>query len=195
MKPPALAVGLLGLALLGLSDGAGAQTAAFEARVGVAWHGDTVCSVLSARSRGPWIASGAVDLILDNLKRSCLDILLVYDYQGQQVTHEGESSPFARLRIEAGHSIMIGGFHSELTAGAGLLPTYIDYGVDRSDLSWEPWYGATLTVRLPGSRTGVQLELGRHRLTQRYYTVDTRALVDEIHRWRPLTRLGVTFPL
>lgn len=204
MKPPALAVGLLGVALLGLPGRVDAQTLAFEARLGLAWHGDTVCGVqrsrgltggVEARTRGPWIVSGAGDLILDNLKWNCIAVELQLDYESQPVTLEGQSSPIARLRVEAGRSIVIGGFHSELTAGAGLLPTFTDYGLGRSDFSWQPWYGGTLTVRLPRSRTGVQLELGRHRLTQRYYAADTRAVVDEIHYWKPLTRLGVTFPI
>lgn len=207
MRPRGPAIVLALGALLGLPAAVEAQRPAWEIRVGVAWHGTTVCNSIGvgrsrgltggieARTRGAWIASAAADLILDNWKLSCIGVELVYDYQGREVTFEGESSPFARLRVEAGHTITIGGFRSELTGGAGLFPTLTYYGVGGNDFSWEPWYGGTLTVRLPGSRTGMQIELGRHRLTRRYYEVGTRALVAEIHYWRPLTRLGVSFPL
>jgi len=193
-------------ALLALPAAVEAQRPAWEMRVGMAWHSDTVCHDrgrshgltlgVEARSREPWIASGAADLFLDNLSWGCFDVgLPEFDYEGRLVSLWGSSRPFARLRVEAGRRVAIGAFRSELTGGVGLLPTWTDYGVDGNDFSWEPWYGGTLTVRLPGSRTGVQIELGRHRMTQRHYEVGTRALVDEIHYWRPLTRLGVTFPL
>jgi len=204
--PRGTAVGLALVALLVLPAGAEAQRPAWEMRAGYAWHSNTLCHYRSrsqgltagieARTRGPWIASGVADLFLDNLSWGCFDVgLPEFDYDGQLVSRWGSSAPFARLGVEVGRRITIGEFRSELTGGAGLLPTVTDYGVGGRDFSWEPWYGGTLTVRLPGSRTGIQLELGRHRLTQRYYEVGTRDLVDEIRYWRPLTRLGMTFPL
>jgi len=198
-------VGLALVALLGLPGDAAAQRPAWQARVGMAWHGNLLCDSLArsrgltagieAKTQGPWIASSSVDLMLDNWGRSCLDVgLPEFNYEGRLVSLRGSAWAGARIKVEAGHAMTIGGFRSELTGGAGLFPTHIDYGPGRSDFRWEPWYGGTLTVRLPRSGTGVQLELGRHRMTQRYYAVDTDALVDEIHYWRAFTRLGVTFP-
>jgi len=199
-------VGLALAVLLGLPAAVEAQRPAWEMRAGMAWHNNLLCNHLGrshgltvgieARTRGPWIASGAADLILDSWGWSCFDVgLPEFDYRGQMVSLRGSAWAGARLGVEVGRQITIGGLRSELTGGAGLLPTLTDYGVGGRAFSWEPWYGGTLTLRLPGSRTGVQLELGRHRLTQRYYAVDTRTTVAEIHYWRPLTRLGVTFPL
>jgi hypothetical protein len=194
------------IALLGLPAVVEAQRPVLEARVGYAWHGSARCHYVTrkrglaagieARTRGAWIASGALDLMLGDWSWGCLDIgLPEFDYEGQLVSLWGESGAGVRIKVEVGHTLVVGPFRWALTAGGGLFPTYIDYGPDRSDFSWQPWYGGTLTTRLPGSGAGVQVELGGHRLTQRYYAVDTGALVDEIHSWKPSVRLGMTFPL
>jgi hypothetical protein len=70
----------------------------------------------------------------------------------------------------------------------------MSYGAGGNDFSWEPWYGGALTVRVPGSSAGLQVEVGRHRLTQRYYEYEGDALIAEFHRWEPLVRLGMAFP-
>ena len=206
MRALGLMIGLFGVTLLGLPDSLAGQSIAFEARVGVAWHGSAPCHHLrrsrglavgiEARTRGAWIASAAVDLMLDDWGYGCLDVgLPEFEYQGRLVSLLGSSVAAARSKVSVGHMITIGGFRSALTGGAGLLPTYTDYGPDRGDFSWQPWYGGTLTVGIQSSGVGVQLELGRHRLTQRYYSVDTDVLVDEVHHWERLIRLGVSIPL
>jgi hypothetical protein len=151
---------------------------------------------IEARTRGTWIASGAIDLMLGDWSYGCLDIgRPEFDYDGQLVGSYGSSVAGLRSKVEVGHTVGFGGLRSALTVGAGLLPTLTDYGPGGNDFSWQPWYGGTLTVRIPGSNSGIQFELGRHRLTQRYYAVGTDALVAEFQYWEHLIRLGISFQL
>lgn len=197
-------LGCLWLALFALPATATAQWPALAARGGYAWYGDAKCSLFSrergltvgaeARTRGPWIASGAIDLLLGGWTYSCLDIGIQTMYDGQQVDIIGSHS-WARARVAVGRALDIAGIRATLSAGAGLIPTSMDRArSDDTDLSWQPWYGGTLAVGIPGSRIGLEFELGRHRVPQRYYAEGTDVLIAEIRRWEPFTGIGIRFP-
>ncbi|MGD8280637.1 MAG: hypothetical protein PVF69_05750, partial [Gemmatimonadota bacterium] len=149
-------------------------------------------SRVEARSRGSWVVSGALDLLLNGY--GCLDIGYQTTYDGQLVDIRGSQS-WGRARAALGHTLDVGGIHSSLTVGAGLIPAMVDRArSDDTDLSWQPWYGGALTVQVPDSRIGIELELGRHRVPQRYYAENSDVVVAEIRHWEPFTRLGITFP-
>lgn len=204
-RPRSVLFGFVSIAVASSPHALAAQWPTFEARIGVAWHGSAPCHDLErhrglalgieARTPGAWIASGALDLMLDDWSWSCLDVgRPEFEYGGQVVSLVGSSGAGVRLKVSVGRTLTIGAFRSTITTGAGLFPTYTDYE-HRGEFSWQPWYGGTLTLRIPDFGTGVQLELGRHRMTQRHYTVDTDILVDEVQYWERFVRLGLSFPL
>lgn len=205
MRPGRFVTVLFFVGLLGMPASLIGQRPTFEARVGLAWHGVSTCHYLSrnrgialgleARARGAWIASVALDLMGD-LSYGCFDVgIPPIDYGGTLVDVRGDSgSGLLRARVALGGSRQILGVRSALTAGAGLSPTITDYDRGGRGFSWQPWYGGTLTLRVPGTDIGLQLELGRHRLTQRYYLADTNTVIAEKHDWEHLVRTGLSFP-
>jgi hypothetical protein len=175
-----------------------------EGRAGIANHGAAGCGHahvteftvgVDVRTGGTWILAAALDLIGGAV--GCLDLVPVRTYAGQIVEAWGRPGvdPPLRPSVGAGYVTNVLGFVTDVTAGAGLLPTVIAYRPPDKDFGWRPWFGGSLTTRVPGSRAGLQLELGRHQLAERYYVLDQDAVLAEIHRWETTWRLGLTVPL
>jgi len=174
-----------------------------EVRGGVGHHGAGDCfgggvtgptAGLDVRTHGTWITSAAVDVFLVEI--GCLDIELPpRDYKGQLADVRGWPLVGPRLTAALGYGFSALGVRSEITAELGIVRTKTDYGgPERDDVSWRPWHGGALTVRFP-SGLGLQFELGRHRLAERYYVPDQDVLIAEVLRWERMWRISVSFPI
>jgi len=209
---------LVVVAWLAISPAAlGAQDTGFawprlEVRGGLTGHGAGACLTKRAtgatagfdlRTRGRWIVSAAVDLFVTNA--NCFDILYTREYEGQTVERWGHPQlgfTTPRFTLSAGYAFSVLGMSAELTSGLGTVRTRTDYGGPaREDITWRPWYGGALALRL-SSALGVQLEAGRHQLAERYYAFERDfyapegdVIVAEILRWETMWRLGITVPV
>jgi hypothetical protein len=181
-----------------------AQPVHVDGRIAFASHGasacrDTLTSGLAAgvevHTSGRWIASAAVDVFF-NHSYACLDILPLTDYNGEQAEVWGNSeftSPRASLAFGVGGSGSLIGY--ELTVGAGTIGTSTSFGSGGTIGRWQPWHGAALTVRWVASGFGLQVEAGRHRVADRFYSRGQVFLLGERLRWAPLIRFGATYSL
>jgi len=173
-----------------------------ELRGGWAWHGGGNCHGARAsgialgaafQTRGQIVAGLGADVFL--AKTSCLDILLVRNYGGQEVEIRGKPALGPRIALNVGYAVPVAGVRTELTAGVGLVATYIDYGTNRGgEWSARRWYGGSGAVRLPAG-FGLEVEFGRHQLAERYYARGADVVVAELQRWENMWRIAVAIPL
>lgn len=174
-----------------------------EVRGAIAGHGAGDCGGggtraaavgVDLRTHGRWIASAAVDVFLHR-GAGCLDIELLALYKGKVVTVAGWPALGPRMSLSLGYALEVTGASVEVTAGLGTIPTR-DFHSRRpaDDWTWFDWQGGAVTVRF-SSGPGIQFELGRHQLAERYYLEGQDVLVAEFRRWERMWRLGLSFPV
>jgi len=118
-------------------------------------------------------------------------------YQGQLVDIAGDpyfTLTTPRLSAGLGVDVDIGKLEGEVMGAGGVTRTKTDYGGYGTDVSWRPWYGASISVRHP-SRVGIEVEFGRHRLEERYYSQATDVVVAAFLRWETMFRISAVVPI
>jgi hypothetical protein len=156
----------------------------------------------SASTAGRWFASLSAD-VHQTPALACTSMLLLVPYGDGLYADEHGGSFFnlsPRLALHGGTRLSVSGFAAEAAAGAGMINSA---EIDGDGRSWQPWTGGTLAVGRPGGRFALQGEHGRHRVTIRHVVYDYSALYEsphgapvfvathELHRWKPLTRIGI----
>ncbi|MGD2046652.1 MAG: hypothetical protein PVH96_10545, partial [Gemmatimonadota bacterium] len=198
------AFGLFAVALLVMGAGPGgamAQLASLdlprvEVRGGLARNGSGGCGGggssgftlgAEARTRGRFILGGTADIFVTP-GVACLDVERFGTFDGATAAIEDLHRVGPRLGVELGYGFSMLGAPADLTAGLGIAGTW--YSAREGDtFAWRAWQGATLTVRMR-SGIGLQAELGRHRLLDRYYVPDNQTgggmFLGEQARWEPM---------
>jgi hypothetical protein len=175
-----------------------------EVRFGFARHSANLCGVervlgnsvgLVARQPGAWTTAAAVDFFFGGQPDGCLDIRVLRQYYGVDVEIRGRPRMGPRLSLSVSRRVALSDANPELSAGLGTIPTWTDYGgTGLDDRSWQPWFGAGLTLRST-SGMGLQFEIGGHGVPERYFVLDQNVLVKDIRHWEMLWRFGVSIPL
>jgi hypothetical protein len=151
-----------------------------------------------ARTPGRLFVSLSAHL-LQSLGFACTDMLLIVPYADGRMAEETGGTYFLftpRLAAWTGAGAEAGRLHLEAAAGTGWLNSV---GMDDDARRWQPWLGASLVVRPAEARWAMVLEHGAHRVRIRHAVFDrfddrrVAAEQRELHRWKPMTQLGVRF--
>lgn len=153
---------------------------------------------VQARTPGPWFVGVSGDVHV-GLPIACGLVGTMVRYSDGRYADESGGVHFGiapQVGVRAGRIVAVRGVELEPTLGAGgIHATRLFSDTDRL---WMPWAGASLGVRRPGRRLGLDAEYSQHRvpMEHRIYSSYDAAGPEHLEirrfgRWKPLFRLSL----